>query len=565
MIIENLTVGSGIRFIPPTLPYSYEDIVTGIRNNNITVIENVSLPNGINPEAIIVSEDGTKAFAMNDQEIVYEYDLSVPFMISSASYNNVTTTLTEVGGTGRGMFISPDGTKLYGISTSDVTHQYTMSTPWDLSSLTYDSKSFSTVSYDSSSAGVYLSNTGSKLYVIGDTTDTIYQFSLGTPFDVSSAVYDNVSLNVGSLLSESSPDGLGFNRDGTKFYVYGSGVDILREFELTTPYDISTGNLTNYIIDYKDLLSQRGIYIHPTQRYMYFTNGNKVMVVQLGDGNLEHYGIDTFQITTNTGDSPYSMTLSHDQTKLFRSSSGVFEMYTLANAGSLSSVTLSNSYSYASITANTTAFRSLYFNTDGTTAIIISSNPGSRVNQLTLGTPYDFSNVIGDGFVSLTNTSTNSLLPGLNIGYLNNYGAGHVSHDGTRIYLVLSDTLTGRGYVLQELNMSTPWDISTITIGSNCSLSGIGLAGHSDVQSMFVNEDGGTFYFYDRIGDALYKSYFCKDRNNKWNLSKGLEYYSNSYATAEFDTGSSTMDAQLYSNIIIHMGQQEEVKFLRYR
>ena len=40
-------------------------------------------------------------------------------------------------------------------------------------------------------------DTGAKMYVLGTTNDRVYQYTLATPWDVSTATYDNISFKIG--------------------------------------------------------------------------------------------------------------------------------------------------------------------------------------------------------------------------------------------------------------------------------------------------------------------------------------------------------------------------------
>ena len=59
-----------------------------------------------------------------------------------------------------------------------------------LSSASYDSKSFSVSTQDSSATeGFTFSYDGTKMYAVGTTNRTVYQYDLSTAFDVSTSSY----------------------------------------------------------------------------------------------------------------------------------------------------------------------------------------------------------------------------------------------------------------------------------------------------------------------------------------------------------------------------------------
>ena len=112
---------------------------------------------------------------------------------------------------------------MYAISSGRIVSQYTLSTPWDLSTSAFDTSSPEVGS--STTQGMYISPDGTKLFVNNYTT--VFQYTLLTPWDVSTASYDNISLFTGS--QDSSPQGIYYN--GSNLYISGSGADTVYQYE----------------------------------------------------------------------------------------------------------------------------------------------------------------------------------------------------------------------------------------------------------------------------------------------------------------------------------------------
>ena len=121
---------------------------------------------------------------------------------------------------------------------SDSLYQYTLSTPFDLSTASYDTVAFDVSSQDSLPQGVAFNSNGSKMYVVGASNGSLYQYTLSTPFDLSTASYDTVAFDVSS--QDSSPQGVEFNSNGSRMYVVGNNSDSLYQYTLSTPFDLST-------------------------------------------------------------------------------------------------------------------------------------------------------------------------------------------------------------------------------------------------------------------------------------------------------------------------------------
>ena len=100
----------------------------------------------------------------------------------------------------------------------------------DLSTASYDSVSFSATSQDSFPTGIAFKPDGTKMYMGGVGSNTVYQYTLSTAWDLDTASYDSVALDVSS--QESSPRGVTFKPDGTKMYLIGFSSDSVHQYSL---------------------------------------------------------------------------------------------------------------------------------------------------------------------------------------------------------------------------------------------------------------------------------------------------------------------------------------------
>jgi sugar lactone lactonase YvrE len=160
---------------------------------------------------------------------VFQYSLSSAFDLSSASYDSVSFSVASQETQPQGIAFNSDGTKMYIVGfINDTVFQYSLSSSFDLSSASYDSVSFSVAGQDISPSGLCFNSDGSEMYVVGTTSDTIYQYSLSSSFDLSSASYNGASFNVSS--EEAIPNDVYMRPDNLKFYVLGRGQDDLLQY-----------------------------------------------------------------------------------------------------------------------------------------------------------------------------------------------------------------------------------------------------------------------------------------------------------------------------------------------
>ena len=80
-------------------------------------------------------------------------------------------------------YLNPDGTKLFVVVGGDYVYQYTLSTPFDPSTATQNGY-WNFTEYESSGEGLEFSPDGKYLYLGGYDTNTVLQFTLDSPWDV---------------------------------------------------------------------------------------------------------------------------------------------------------------------------------------------------------------------------------------------------------------------------------------------------------------------------------------------------------------------------------------------
>jgi len=206
---------------------------------------------------IFFSEDGSKMYlTMYGQDSIYQYDLSTPWDQSTASYNNKTYSFLTQDENSIASYIKPDGTTLYmtsyGLYNSDV-WQYSMSTPWDISTLSYSNKVLQpTNAHDA--AGIFMSRDGTKVYLMSYTSSTIRQHNLSTAWDISTAsATHNAQKDIGTTVSDTGSGWyeIWMSPDGTELWAIRSSTEYIYRLTMSTPWDISTasyaGSSTNRI------------------------------------------------------------------------------------------------------------------------------------------------------------------------------------------------------------------------------------------------------------------------------------------------------------------------------
>ena len=177
---------------------------------------------------------------------IYDAD-SLPPQLASAPVINQSTGVTSLVGSSTS---SNAGTYYHrtratdGINTTTQTTNVQLSFGYNLASASYDNVSFSVASQETAPQGLAFNSDGTKMFVIGIGNDTVYQYSLTNGFSLASGnvTYDNVSFSVTS--QDYNPSGLAFNSDGTKMLVIGRSSDSVHQYSLTNGFSLASGNVT---------------------------------------------------------------------------------------------------------------------------------------------------------------------------------------------------------------------------------------------------------------------------------------------------------------------------------
>lgn len=202
------------------------DVSTGSLVNSFDVSTQAEFPKGLtwNPS-------GTKFYIVSDGDNTHEYTVSTPYDISTATHNQVNTTLS---GRVEGMAWNDDGTKIYTLDrTSGQVNAHSVNTAFDISSVSFI-QNFS-VSY--TPRGMSFNDDGTKMYLVDVNNSNIEEFSLSAPFDISSPTSNHV-LDLSS--EDGSLNGMAWNGDGTKMYVVGQDNSSIFEYDVSIGFDISS-------------------------------------------------------------------------------------------------------------------------------------------------------------------------------------------------------------------------------------------------------------------------------------------------------------------------------------
>jgi len=182
------------------------------------------------PYGIKFSPDGTKLLVAGDlTDSIYEYTLSTAWDISTATYSNNSLSVSAQETSVDDLAFNSDGSKLFVLgSSSDSVLQYSLASNYSLASASYDAVSFSVSAQTNSPAGLFFSPNGDKLFVTSNNPDSVFQYSLSSSFDLSTASYDSVSFSIGSQTNSNQK--VRFKSDGSKMYISDNTTDTIYQY-----------------------------------------------------------------------------------------------------------------------------------------------------------------------------------------------------------------------------------------------------------------------------------------------------------------------------------------------
>jgi len=196
-----------------------------------------------NVSCISFNPAGTKLYASDDGSTITQYTLSTAWDISTAVSSWTFSTAAQSTAI-RGIFVRDDGLKFYITENSAVDTVYQYSMTWgDITTGSYDSKSFSTNAQDTSNQSISFKDDGTRMFMLGDTSNNVYLYTLWTPWDVSTASYGGISFYVG--IQESTPYWMCFWNNGNILYTVGGTTDTIYQYNLFWPYSFSNPEYSN--------------------------------------------------------------------------------------------------------------------------------------------------------------------------------------------------------------------------------------------------------------------------------------------------------------------------------
>lgn len=385
-----------------------------------------------------------------------------------------------------GMEFGDSGTKFYTVGTAgDFVIQHHLSVAYDLSTISGIDRFISVEAQDTNAHDVTFNNTGSKMYITGETGNDITEYNLTTNWDVSTATVNDVFDFEAAVFAfdgttATRPQGMAFNNAGSKLYVVDRSVDRVYEFNLSINYDVSTaaiGGVINELSINAFESNPRGITFNNDGSEMYIigANGDEVNIFTFSPGN-------EFDLSAASHSSNFSIATEEilPQDILFNDTGSKF--YIIGTDGDdINEYTLSNNFDFTSTVSLIDTHKVLsfdkspqdfLFNNDGTKMYVVGDN-FNKIAQYIVPIPYDISSAVFDDSFSVLDQEANP--------------RGMTFNNTGSIFYIVGTA----GDEVNEYSLSVPYDLtSTVTNLGNFSI--------------FSDDDNSTSITFNNDGTLLF-------------------------------------------------------------
>ena len=196
----------------------------------------------------------------------------------------------------RGIYVSPEGNHMYIVGDiGDGVDQYSLSIPYNITSA-----SASFVRFKSLSAAnlimqdIFFKSDGTVMFTLDDWNDRVNVYNLGTPWNVSTAVY-STNRSLGSNNNMLNPSGMTFSADGLYMYIFSGYLRYMHRFALATAWNISSATQTTSSFPTSQITS-----LSPASGIAISSDGSRMIIADPNNDQIYEYTLNTPYSITST-------------------------------------------------------------------------------------------------------------------------------------------------------------------------------------------------------------------------------------------------------------------------
>ncbi len=183
------------------------------------------------PVGVAFKPDGSKWYILT-VTVIYQMSMSTPGNVTTASSDGISKDISAQFGANAAtwMRFAPDGATLFvgNAGVGGTVYQYTLSSPWDVSTASYASKSFTYGGIQNTARDLVFSANGKKALLLG--TASVWLFTLSTAYDVSTMAYASQTYTISG--KGTNGQGISLNATDTAFFYLTAQSDRVYEFTM---------------------------------------------------------------------------------------------------------------------------------------------------------------------------------------------------------------------------------------------------------------------------------------------------------------------------------------------
>lgn len=167
----------------------------------------------------------------------------------------------------QGMIWKPDWTKFYlEWEWSDHVYQYSCSTAYDISTASYDNVSLDVSWKTGVPTNIRMKPDGTQLYLVWgwDSSNHIWIYNLGTAWDLSTAVYSAESPQI-----DNNTNSIFLSPDWLKLFTYSLNTYLLKRFPLSTAWDLTSFSTADQTASLTNSNNIQNVYFNPDGTQMF--------------------------------------------------------------------------------------------------------------------------------------------------------------------------------------------------------------------------------------------------------------------------------------------------------
>jgi len=253
----------------------------------------------LNAFGVYIKPDGTRMFVVGDDgNDINEYLLTVPFDISTKTFVAIKSVSAQTTAP-RDVWLKPDGTKMF-VTSGTTIFEYSLGVPFSVTSASFTTSA----SLVGGGTGMYMRDDGKKLYIADTSIDEVDEYDISTAWSVSTLSY--LQTKVVSPSSVAGQD-VFFKPDGKVMFLMdeGASVDQIDRFDLSTAWDISTATFTSSSIDIDSNDATQS-------NFIFSYDGLKIYTIGSTNDDIYEYDLDISDIVRYYNDTDININVLYE-------------------------------------------------------------------------------------------------------------------------------------------------------------------------------------------------------------------------------------------------------------